>query len=139
MIRRAKEEDLAKLNKIGVEYNPNFIKLFHIDTEINNKMAIVLVNVENDEVNGFLYALDFGDNLDLLYIIVDESKRNKQIGTKLMNYFVENYQVINKTITLEVAIDNIPAVKLYQKFNFYEVNKRKGYYHGIDALIMRRD
>lgn len=139
MIRKAKEEDLAIINKIGVEYNPNFIKLFHIDTEINNKMAIVLVNDEDNAINGFLYALDFEDNLDLLYIIVDESKRNMQIGSKLMKYFVENYQVINKTITLEVAINNIPAIKLYQKFNFYEVNKRKGYYHGVDALIMRRD
>lgn len=139
MIRKAKAEDLADINKIGVEYNPNFIKLFHIDTELDNNLAIVLVDVTNDIVNGFLYALDFGDNIDLLYIIVDESKRNNQIGSKLMKYFVDNYQVINKTITLEVAINNDAAINLYKKFNFYEVNKRKGYYHGVDALVMRRD
>ena len=56
-----------------------------------------------------------------------------------MDYLIANYQKKNKSITLEVAINNEPAFALYKKYAFKEVNRRKGYYDGVDALIMRRD
>ena len=138
MIRKALIADVNKINKIGEQDNSHFAKLFHIETEINNENAIVLVE-EEIEILGFIYALDFGDNIDLLYIIVDQKHRGEKIGTKLLKYFVDNYQINNKTITLEVSVENKVAMNLYQKFNFQKVNLRKGYYHGVDAIVMRRD
>ena len=44
----------------------------------------------------------------------------------------------NKSITLEVNKNNIPALNLYKKFNFNEVAIRKGYYNGIDGILMER-
>ncbi len=138
MLREAGTKDISLLNKIGEQVKPNFKDLFALDTEINNENAIILVYEESKKILGFLYALDLIDNIDLLYIIVDKDAQNKQIGTKLMQYFITNYQK-DKTITLEVSVDNTIALKLYQKFDFKEVNRRKGYYHGIDAYLLRRD
>ena len=43
------------------------------------------------------------------------------------------------TITLEVRENNQEAISLYQKFNFEKKAIRKGYYQGIDGLLMERD
>ena len=44
-----------------------------------------------------------------------------------------------KDITLEVNINNIPAINLYKKYNFEEVGIRKKYYNNVeDALIMTK-
>ena len=41
------------------------------------------------------------------------------------------------SITLEVNVNNIPAIKLYEKYNFEKVGLRKRYYYGTDdAIIM---
>ena len=41
-----------------------------------------------------------------------------------------------KTITLEVVTDNIPAIKLYEKFGFEIINVRKKYFNGKDSYLM---
>ena len=43
-------------------------------------------------------------------------------------------QLVN--ITLEVKKDNYQAINLYHKYKFIEVGSRKGYYNGIDAILM---
>ena len=45
---------------------------------------------------------------------------------------------VDKSITLEVREDNIPAIKLYEKNGFIKKAKRKGYYNGIDGFLMER-
>ena len=44
----------------------------------------------------------------------------------------------NKDITLEVNIKNSIAIKLYKNFGFEEKAIRKGYYNGIDGILMER-
>ena len=41
-------------------------------------------------------------------------------------------------ITLEVSKENKAAIELYKKFNFNEVAIRKGYYNGVDGILMER-
>lgn len=44
-----------------------------------------------------------------------------------------------KDITLEVNINNIPAINLYKKYGFEKVGVRKKYYNNLeDALIMTK-
>jgi [ribosomal protein S18]-alanine N-acetyltransferase len=46
-----------------------------------------------------------------------------------------------KAVLLEVAVDNLPAQRLYTDYGFETVGVRKGYYQptNTDALVMRRD
>ena len=48
----------------------------------------------------------------------------------------KNHNIDN--ITLEVNINNINAIKLYEKYNFEKVAVRKGYYDGVDGYLMER-
>jgi ribosomal-protein-alanine N-acetyltransferase len=43
-----------------------------------------------------------------------------------------------KKIFLEVAADNIPARKLYEKQGYIAIGKRPKYYDGVDAIIMEK-
>ena len=138
MIRKANLDDICAINKMGLKLHKNFIKNFHIETEINSELAIVLVNEDSKSVNGYLYALDFGDNIDLLSIYVDENYRNKKIGTKLLKSLIDKYcNYSSKTITLEVECQNIEAFNLYKSLNFKVVNKRYKYYDDKDAYLMK--
>ena len=138
MIRKANITDVNRINVLGSNLHENFIKNFHIESEINSELAIVLVSEDANNINGYLYALDFGDNIDLLSIYVAEEKRNNHIGTKLLTYLINNYcYQDNKTITLEVSCANIPAYEMYKKLNFKVVGKRSKYYGTEDAYIMK--
>ena len=128
MIRVASSKDVDEINTLGSILHENFASTFHIETEIDSELAIVLVSENPDYIDAYLYALDFGDNIDLLSIFVAEEKRNKQIGTKLLKYLINNYcYQDNKTITLEVSSANIPAYTLYKKLDFKVVGKRNKY------------
>ena len=41
-------------------------------------------------------------------------------------------------ITLEVAVNNEPAISLYKKFGFREVALRKFYYGDEDGILMEK-
>ena len=45
MIRRATKDDISAINNLGSKLHSNFAKTFHIETEINSSLAIVLVSV----------------------------------------------------------------------------------------------
>ena len=138
MIRVASSKDIAEINKLGSILHENFASTFHIETEIDSELAIVLVSENPDYIDAYLYALDFGDNIDLLSIFVAEEKRNKNIGTKLLKYLINNYcYQDDKTITLEVSSANIPAYTLYKKLDFKVAGKRNKYYGNEDAYIMK--
>lgn len=134
LIRRATNKDIDKINALGEQLHHNFIKNYHIETEITNKIAIVLVADINNIV-GYLYALDLGDNIDLLSIFVDKKTRYQHIGTDLIESLKK--LSLNKTITLEVSSKNEAAIALYKKSDFKEVGIRKNYYEDSDAIIMK--
>ena len=48
-------------------------------------------------------------------------------------------EIVDKNITLEVKIDNYPAIKVYEDNGFKMVAIRKGYYNGIDGILMERN
>lgn len=105
-----------------------------METEIANPLAIVLVSIDGNRVNGYLYALNLGDNVDILSIFVDNMYRLRHIGTNLIEYLKS---MVNGSITLEVAEDNSSALKLYNKVGFKVVGTRKKYYINADAYVMK--
>ena len=135
LIRKAIYDDIDSINLLGEQLHKNFTKTYHIDTELENENAIVLVALENKEVIGYLYALIFIDNIDLLSIFVSKNKRCQHFGSKLMKQLIN--EVKNQTITLEVSAQNNEAINLYKKYGFKEVGLRKNYYEDSDAMIMK--
>lgn len=100
----------------------------------NNPFAKILIYKE-ETIIGYLYYSDIYDRAEINQIEIDSLHRNCGKGSELLQKMIET---VEKSITLEVRKDNIPALRLYKKFGFEQKAIRKGYYQGIDGILMER-
>ena len=134
MIRELVKEDVTKVINLGITLNNNFNNLYDFDS-LNTEVNKTYVIEDNNELIGFIHFQDLIDEIDIIDVVIDEKFRNKGYATKLFNYLFNFY---NKRFILEVNEDNINAINLYKKLGFIKINRRKGYYNGVDAIIMER-
>lgn len=114
----------------------SFINKNYIVNELNNNpYARVLIFQEDNKIIGYLYYSDIYERIEINQIEIDLIHRNCGKGDTLLKKLTES---VDKSITLEVKIDNIPAIKLYEKNGFERKAIRKGYYNGIDGILMER-
>ena len=73
-------------------------------------------------------------DLELHILFVSKDQRRKQIATKLLNY-VETNIIKFSQIFIEVAEDNLDAIRFYKKNNFVFLNFRHNYYKYNDRNI----
>lgn len=85
-----------------------------------------------------------------LWVVADEGHintlavhpewRRRNIGERLLQAALDIALALNAaSATLEVRVSNLAAQRLYLKFGFVEVGRRKRYYRdGEDALLMTR-
>lgn len=135
MIRKAKENDYSKLLKYYEEFNVNNVDLFETSPFIN-----IYVYEKDDNVLGFINYSIMYDRAELNYIYVEKKYRKDGVATELMDYFIDDALKNKcKNITLEVAENNDPGIKLYKKYGFIEVAKRKNYYKNSDGILMMKE
>lgn len=132
MVNKCTLNDINKIKKLGLLINNNFNRVNNIDELINNE-KIIGYYIDNKLVGFLIYEQNY-EILDLLYIVVEPIYRNKNIGSELMEYLINNIEY--EKILLEVRCDNVNAIKLYKKFNFKIINIRKRYYDNMDAYVM---
>jgi [ribosomal protein S18]-alanine N-acetyltransferase len=99
----------------------------------NNPYATYLVYLEDNKVIGYIYYSAIYERVEINQFEVLKTKRNTGIGTKLLEKLLQD---VPKDITLEVRVNNAPAIHLYEKLGFEKVALRKGYYQGIDGILM---
>jgi ribosomal-protein-alanine N-acetyltransferase len=84
------------------------------------------------------------DEAEILTICTAPDRRRQGAGRFLLEAVIAAISAAGaKRLLLEVAIDNGPAIALYQAFGFVEAGRRHGYYRTaqgpIDALILARE
>lgn len=128
MIEEIKDIKLIEnlFNSYKEKYNP-----------IINDYTFILVFKENDKYVGFLIYQLLYEAAEIIDIFVLDEYRNKGIGKALINKMLENKQI--EKVTLEVKKDNKNAIMLYNSLGFKPVSIRKGYYEGIDAILMLKE
>ena len=109
-------------------------------SELENKNSMYIVAKLNNQIVGFAGIWLSVDDIHITNIVVKKSCRNQKIGSLMLNNLIELCENrTQKSITLEVNSNNIPAQKLYQKFGFKNVGIRKKYYNNTeDAIIMTK-
>lgn len=105
------------------------------DIEIN-PFGRYLLEIEDNKIIAYLYYSDIYDRAEINQIEVDVFHRNCGKASNLMEIMLE---AVEKSITLEVKKDNLVAIHLYKKYGFKEKAIRKGYYHGVDGILMERE
>ena len=83
-----------------------------------------------------------GDDAQIMTIGVSKQYQRKGIASKLLSTMIKTARQISaKRMLLEVRVDNVPALALYNRFGFTKMGLRKRYYQpeGVDAYTMCAD
>ncbi len=139
MIRHALKEEIPTLNSLGLLALGNFTKVYDLENYLNNDSYYILVNEDNEIINGLLIIVKTVDSYELEIIAVKKENQQQGVATKMVNYFIDNCMKKGDKIFLEVAENNEKAIKLYEKLGFTTINRRKKYYNGIDAYVMQKE
>ena len=129
MIKEVKEDELDLLDN-------SFININSLKEEFkSNPFAKLLLLEENDEIIGYIYYSDIYERAEINQIEVSSFHRNCGKGDLLLKKMIA---FVKKDITLEVKETNESAIHLYEKNGFIKKAIRKGYYQGIDGILMER-
>lgn len=125
-------DDINSINDIS-----NNIFNFDVKTTIYSK--IIVYEIDNKIVGFLVYDLIY-ERCEIEYIAVKKEYRNRKIGSKLLEYVI-NDCILNNivNITLEVNVNNISAINLYKKFSFKIEAIREKYFNNDDAYLMVRE
>ena len=126
MIKEITSKDLDFINSLTNEYQVS------LGTNPYNKSFCLVVN---NEIIGYIEYAVFYDKVELNFIYIVEKYRKKGYAQSLLDYMFSSIKDVSD-ITLEVNINNISAIKLYEKNGFKVVSKRENYYNGVDGYLM---
>ena len=124
--------ELININEI----DNSFINKDYLENEFNNNpYDKVLLLKEDNKVIGYIYYSDIYERVEINQFEIDKNYRNKGNGNLLLQAMINK---VHKDITLEVREDNTYAIKVYEKNGFIKTATRKGYYNGVDGILMER-
>jgi ribosomal-protein-alanine N-acetyltransferase len=105
--------------------------------ELAQENRIYMLATERDEVIGYGGAMLIEEDAHITTLAVVPDVRRRRLGTRILLSLVR--QAVERGarhLTLEVRATNTDAQRLYERFGFAPVGKRKGYYAGEDAIVM---
>lgn len=132
---------IKKIMQINNEDDLCFNEIKNINESLkNNPFFNCYKYEENNKILGYICFEDLIDRIEIDYIYVKPKYRNGKIGSKLIDYLIDYcIKKDKKNISLEVNEKNEIAIKLYKKYNFYEVAVRKNYYKNDNGILMIRE
>jgi len=140
-IRRADMSDapfIYKLEEEG-EYLGGIRSMLYEEI-LYNDMAHYFVLTEDNQKIGYIGLWLTRPNAEMINIVVQKEHRRKGYGKALVQQaiaFCEDENI--DSLTLEVNVNNTPAVKFYETFGFEVVTTRPNYYrNGDDAYLMAK-
>jgi len=105
--------------------------------ELAQQNRIYMLAADGDEILGYGGAMLIEEDAHVTTLAVVPGIRRQRLGTRILLSLVR--QAVERGarhLTLEVRATNTDAQRLYERFGFAPVGKRKGYYAGEDAIVM---
>jgi len=108
--------------------------------EIDTGNFHVLKEKTTNQLLGYFGCWQIFDEFHIINLAVAPCYRRQGIGSLILDHLLDIAKKKNcKRVILEVRSTNVPAQKLYSKFGFEIIGKRKKYYSdGEDALILEK-
>ena len=105
----------------------------------HKKFKYWIYQVENS-IKGYLGIRFLEEEIEILGIGVKQGSRRKKIATELMDELIKYFEKSEyKKIILEVRVSNTVAQKIYKKYGFKKISKRKNYYVDEDAEVYLKE
>jgi len=139
VIRRATKQDIPKIVEIEkVSFSDPWDKQLFLDA-IDSESKYLMVAEHGGEIEGYIVLEKVLDEGHITDLAVGGKYRKKGVASELVNDALALARGMDiKEIFLEVRETNEAAKKLYSKFGFREIGRRKGYYPKAneDALVL---
>jgi len=140
VIRRATKQDIPKIVEIEkVSFSDPWDKQLFLDA-IDSENKYLMVAEHGGEIEGYIVLEKVLDEGHITDLAVGGKYRKMGVASELVNDALALARGMDiKEIFLEVRGSNEAAKKLYSKFGFREIGKRKGYYPKAneDALVLK--
>ncbi|HEV2014296.1 MAG TPA: ribosomal protein S18-alanine N-acetyltransferase [Candidatus Dormibacteraeota bacterium] len=143
LVDAMREDDIPEVQAIEREIFPTpwprnayYRELHH------NRSAYYLVLRRDEEIVGYAGLWKMSDEAHVTTVGVRANQQGKGYGHALMAALIQRaYQLGSRWLTLEVRPSNEVAVRLYEKFGFKVIGRRRGYYtdNNEDAIVMWSD
>ena len=105
--------------------------------ELGQSNRTYIAAIDDGEIVGYGGVMLIEDDAHVTTLAVVPGFRRMRLGTRLLLALVESALSRGaRHLTLEVRATNTDAQRLYERFGFAPVGKRKGYYAGEDAIVM---
>ena len=131
MIRLMQESDIGRVTEIErlVQTHPWSRQQFQ--ESLTSYQCTVYEQA--NQVVGFCILQPVLDEANLLLMAIHPSQQGKGLGYELLDYSIQQLKNNPVQIFLEVRESNIPAIHLYEKTGFHQIDLRKNYYPNIDG------
>jgi ribosomal-protein-alanine N-acetyltransferase len=143
LIDAMREDDIPQIQVIEREIFPTpWPKNAYYRELHHNRSAYYIVLRKEEEVVGYAGLWKMSDEAHVTTVGVRARDQGKGYGHALMAALIQRaYQLGSRWLTLEVRPSNEVAVKLYEKFGFKVIGRRRGYYtdNNEDAIVMWSD
>ena len=132
MIRKATACDCEKITEIFAETKTPW-SLKSVISSVEKDIVMVF---DDGEVKGVIAVSKVLDECEILNFAVKSNCRGQGIGEKLINSIFEQ----GNNYFLDVRESNYPAISLYKKVGFEQINIRKNFYENPaeNAIIMKK-
>lgn len=140
-LRKMEERDLSQVLEIEQTlFQPPWNREQFLYELHENPFAQLYVVEHQEEVVGYMDLWITFETAQLANIAVKKSLQRNGIAKQMMDELISKCEDAGcENITLEVRLDNIGAIRLYEHYGFIEVNIRKQYYEdGCDAYLMMK-
>jgi ribosomal-protein-alanine N-acetyltransferase len=113
-----------------------------VDSLSSNYEAWVLRD-QNGDLLGYFLLMAIVDEAHLLNVAVSAERQGQGLGRVLLNQAVACARGLGmESVLLEVRPSNERALKIYERYGFKQIGRRKGYYPAAnqqreDAIVMR--
>jgi ribosomal-protein-alanine N-acetyltransferase len=91
--------------------------------------------LQGEALAGFIMLQSVAEQWEVLTFAVRPQFRRQGLGEQLLAHVLDQAKAVPASIFLEVATDNLPARKLYEKMGFKLLTTRKNYYVRRDRTI----
>lgn len=137
-ISKMTKQDLSEIFPILLTEFDDFWNENILKQELENENSEYIVARLEDEIVAFAGIWVSPVDIHITDIVVKKNKRNMKIGGAVLEELIKLACTKQRSeLTLEVNEKNEIAQKLYLKFGFKELGKRKRYYNNEDdAIIM---
>ena len=142
-IERMRHDDIATVQQIEREiFLSPWPRNAYASELSQNRQAFYLVLRQGGVIIGYAGVWRVAHEAHVTTIGVRASEQRHGYGTALFAALIlRAYEMGARWVTLEVRASNLHAMRLYERFGFKEIGRRRGYYtdNGEDAVIMWSD